>query len=92
MANYDHEQVPIDAVRRDLARGLMLQVAGWTLLTFLGVIVIFIWTGLRAGSYFWLYWTLIQSVIGLALVMAGNHNKEKAGGEIPRTREEEKAA
>lgn len=84
MAGYDQEQREMDALQRDLKLGLMLQVTGWTLLAFDAILVMFIWTGMRAGSEFWLYWTVIEGVLGLALVVVGKHFKSKAGSEISR--------
>ncbi len=84
MSNYDREQQEMDVVQSELRLGLILEVAGWTLLSFLGIIVCFIWTGLRAGSYFWLYWTIIEGVIGMALLGAGRYYKDKAGSGISR--------
>ncbi len=99
MSNYDREQREMDAVQNELRLGLILEVAGWTLLSFLGIIVCFIWTGLRAGSYFWLYWTIIEGAIGMVLLGAGRYYKDKAGSEIsrlgteiPRLGAEDKAA
>jgi hypothetical protein len=86
MSNYDQEQREMDAMQRDMRLALMLQVTGWTLLAFDGIIVMFIWTGLRAGSSFWLYWAVIEGVLGMALAMAGGHYKSKAGSEISRAR------
>ncbi len=84
MSNYDREQREMDEVQNGLRMGLILEVAGWTLLSFLGIIVCFIWTGLRAGSYFWLYWTIIEGAIGMALLGASNYYKNKAGTEVSR--------
>jgi hypothetical protein len=84
MSNYDREQREMDAVQNDLRLGLSLQVIGWTLLAFDGIIVVFVWTGLRAGSYFWLYWTVIEGVLGLALTMVGKSYKARAGTEVSR--------
>lgn len=92
MSNYDREQREMDAVQSELRLGLILDVAGWTLLSFLGIIVCFIWTGLRAGSYFWLYWTIIEGAVGMALLMAGKYYKTKAGSGVSRLGERQRAA
>jgi len=39
----------------------------WTDLIFLA----FVYSGIKGGSYLYLYWTLLQGVIGLTLLIAG---------------------
>ncbi len=92
MSNYDQEQREMDGVQRKLRLGMLLEVTGWVLLAFLAIPVIFVWTGWRAGSLFWLYWTVIETVLGLALTMAGKYYKNRAGSGVSRLSEERKAA
>ncbi len=80
----DQELRQMDAMQRDMRLGLALQVTGWTLLAFNAIIVMFVWTALRVGSNFWLYWAIIEGALGSALVMAGSHYRAKAGSEISR--------
>ncbi len=80
----DQELREMDALQRDMRLGLALQVMGWTLLAFNAIIVMFIWTALRVGSNFWLYWAIIEGALGSVLVMAGSHYRAKAGSEISR--------
>jgi hypothetical protein len=84
MSHYDREQRVMDEVKDDLHLGSILKTVGWTLLLFNGIVVNWIWVGFRSGSYFWLYWTIIESSIGLVLVGAGNHIKARSGRRVPR--------
>ncbi len=92
MSNYDREQREMDGVQQKLRLGTILEVTGWTLLAFLTIPVTFVWTGWRAGSYFWLYWTVIEGVLGLALSMVGKYFKNKAGSGVSRLSDESRAA
>jgi pheromone shutdown protein TraB len=85
MPNYDQEQREMEAMQRDMKLGLALQVTGGTLLAFDLIIIFFVWSGLRVGSNFWLYWAIIQGVLGAALVAAGGYYRSKAGSEISRS-------
>ena len=55
----------------DETRGTVLMTAGklllWTDLIFLS----FVYSGLKGGSYLYLYWTLIQGLTGLTLLITG---------------------
>lgn len=84
MSNYDQEQREMDEVTDDLRLASILQTIGWVLLGFNGIVVTWVWTGFRAGSYFWLYWTIIESGLGFSLVMAGSYLKTRAGRRISR--------
>lgn len=92
MSNYDRELRETDAMQRDMRLGIGLQVMGWTLLAFNGIILTFVWSGVRIGSNFWLYWLIIEGVLGMALAKAGGHYKSKAGTEISRLGSGTKAA
>jgi hypothetical protein len=51
---------------------LVLRVLGWTSIVWGCMISIWIWTGLKAGSDLWLYWTIGQFVFGaICLAAAG---------------------
>jgi hypothetical protein len=92
MSNYDREQREMDAVERDLELGLRFEVVGWMLLLFNGIAVMFLWVGLRSGSFLWAYWAVIEGFVGFVLIMIGQRYKAKAGTNVSRTEEEEKAA
>jgi hypothetical protein len=42
------------------------------------IIALFIFVGLRTGSLLWLYWTLIQGLLGMVLVGAGMYQESVA--------------
>ncbi len=70
------ENVPQDVTASDLAMrkqrlGAALNVVGWVLIGFDCLIAVWIWVGLRSGSDFWLYWVVIEGVLGLALIWLG---------------------
>lgn len=80
MSQHDREQIEVDVVVADLRRASALQVAGWTLLVFDALIIgIWLFTGYRAGTWFWLYWFVIEGALGLALVVVGSYLKTRAG-------------
>lgn len=84
MSMHDREQTQLDAVIADLRRASVYQVVGWTLLAFDALLIaMWIFSGLRAGSDFWLYWFVIEGVIGLALVIVGSYLKTKVGRHAP---------
>lgn len=86
MSNYDLEQQQMDAMNSDLGWALTLQTVGWVLLLFNAIPVTLVWVSFRAGTYFWLYWTIIEGVIGFALVMFGAYLKASAGRHMSRLR------
>ncbi len=89
MSNHDQEALQVDAVVDDLRKASAFQVSGWTLLVFdVLIIAAWLWTGFRAGSDFWLYWFLIEGVIGLALVSVGSYLKTRAGRHLARPDED----
>lgn len=60
-------------------RALTLRTLGWMLLVFdVAIIAVFIFVGLRSGSLLWLYWTVIQGALGIALVGAGMYQDSVA--------------
>jgi protein-S-isoprenylcysteine O-methyltransferase Ste14 len=52
-------------------RALTLQAIGWLLLAFDGIVAVFVFVGIRTGSWLWLYWTVIEGVLGIGLIAAG---------------------
>jgi hypothetical protein len=58
-----------------LENGLVLRTLGWMLLIFNGVFVVWVWTALRAGSDFWLWWVLIQGGAGVILLGVGSYKR-----------------
>ncbi len=84
MSNYDLEQAQMDAMTYDLRWASILETVGWVLLVFDTIPVTLVWTGFRAGTYFWLYWTIIEGAIGFGLTMYGAYLKSIAGRHISR--------
>ena len=52
-------------------RALTLRALGWLLLVLDAIVVVFIFVGIRTGSLMWLYWAVIEGVVGIVLVAAG---------------------
>jgi hypothetical protein len=48
-------------------RGKALQVLGWVLGCMGGITSVWIWVGWRAGTEFWLWWTLGLGLLGMIL-------------------------
>ncbi len=95
MSNYDLEQKQMDAVTYDLRWASILETVGWVLLVFDSIPVTMVWVGFRSGTYFWLYWTIIEGAVGFGLTAIGAYLRSKAGRHITRLgyeREEQKAA
>ena len=42
------------------------------------LLLIFVYTGLRGGSYMWLLWVLIEGLAGLALIAIGSSKHRRA--------------
>lgn len=42
------------------------------------LLVIFVYTAIRAGSYMWLIWVLIEAIAGLALIGIGSSKHKRA--------------
>jgi hypothetical protein len=91
MSNYDREQREMDALQQSSDRGLTFEVIGWMLLLFNIIPLTFLWVGLRSGSFFWTYWSVIEGAIGIVLVLIGRRYKAKAGSYVSRL-DVEKAA
>ncbi len=63
-------------------KALTWRTVGWTLLIFDATIIsLFIFVGFRSGSMLWLYWAVIQAVVGMAFVGAGMY-KESVAAEL----------
>ena len=74
----------MDAVEDDLRLASILRTTGWVLLFFNVIPASMIWVGFRSGSFFWLYWTIIEGVIGFGLITAGAYLNTNAGRHISR--------
>ncbi len=49
-----------------------LAVAGKVLLWMDLLLLAFVYNGIQSGSYFWLYWVVIEGILGLALLAVGS--------------------
>jgi hypothetical protein len=64
---------------------LAFKTIGGGLLLFAGLIVVFVPIGLRSGSFFWLYWVLVQGMIATAFISYAfwlEHKAESRVGNI----------
>ncbi len=52
---------------------MVMRVLGWTSIVWGCMISIWIWTGLKAGSDLWLYWTIGQFVFGIVCLAIAKH-------------------
>ena len=68
MPSIEDYETRLSALTRAGDRGLLLEVLGWWLLLMAGLTSFWIWTGWRAGTWFWFWWTgsLILAGGGLA--------------------------
>ena len=73
MAEYRQELLELDEALEAERRGLALQAVGYILLVFDSLLVVFVPIGFRTGSMMWLWWVLVEGVLGFALVAAGAH-------------------
>jgi hypothetical protein len=55
--------------------GLLLMTLGKVLLGFDGILLAFVYNGLRAGSYFYAIWVAIQGLIGLIFLAIGSQKR-----------------
>jgi len=68
---------------------LTLKTLGGLALSVAGVWVLWVWTGLRAGSWLWFYLSGATGLAGLVLVAAGVVAESRIGPEGPRLEAEE---
>jgi hypothetical protein len=78
MTSYGPEQKGMDLAMDDLHKGSVMQTLGWVLLVFDSIPAVWIFVGFRTGSYFWLYWVVIEAAIGFGLLIAGTIFRSKA--------------
>ncbi len=66
-------------------RALTLRAIGWLLLVFDGIVAVFVFVGIRSGSWLWLYWTALEGLAGVAFIFAGlriEQNASAAAGHV----------
>ncbi len=75
----DREQIDIAEIEAKQRTGLLLLTLGWTLLIFDAIVVMWFWTGLRAGSSFWSWWVVIEGLSGAVFVGIGTRMRVHSG-------------
>src|SRR3974377_13610 len=58
-------------------QGHVLQVLGWLMLGMAGITVLWVWTGWRSGSWFWLWVTGAVAFLGLSSAGIGTRMRER---------------
>jgi hypothetical protein len=74
-----------DVALRAQRTGAVMSVVGWTLVGFDCLIAVWIWVGLRSGSDFWLYWVVIEGVLGLVLIWMGTRRRAEGARSLGET-------
>jgi hypothetical protein len=59
--------------------GAILLTVGWQIIVFDFVVGVWIWVGLRGGSFFWFWWVVGTGIVALFLLWLGAH--KRAAGE-----------
>jgi len=77
MANSQQVSSASDDALKQQRLGAVMQVLGWTLIAFDCIIGVWIWVGLRSGSFFWVWWVAIEGVLGLALIGLGTRRRSR---------------
>lgn len=96
MPGFDRDQVAIDNTVENRRLGSILLTVGWILLWMDAILGIFFFISLRDGSWFWPIWLGIEGVVGLVLVIMGNHYRRAVGAtrlgqrDLQRTLEEQR--
>jgi hypothetical protein len=80
----EHRRLAVEELEH---RALTLQAIGWLLLAFDGIVAVFVFVGIRDGSLLWLYWTVIEGILGLGLVAAGVRLGDRAADAMGHTGE-----
>ena len=65
--------------------GAVLVTVGKVLLWMDALLLIFVYVGLRSGSAMWLWWVVIEGVLGFALLAAGIYIRARGRGTEPPT-------
>jgi hypothetical protein len=79
MPGFERDQMTIDNTVENRRLGSIMLTAGWVLLWFDAILLVYFFVSLRDGSMFWPLWVVIQGIIGLALVIAGTHYRRVIG-------------
>lgn len=71
MVEQDRELAALDNALWKESLGLDVQAVGWTMLCFCGIICVFVFVGLRSGSWFWFFCSGGLGFLGLLLAGGG---------------------
>jgi hypothetical protein len=72
----------MDASIEEQEMGQVLRVLGWTILAMSSITCVWIWTGWRAGSSFWFWFTCALGFLGSAVIAAGARLRARAATEF----------
>jgi len=79
MAISDSERLrATDEAVHEQRLGSVLITVGWVLIAMDCILSVWIWVGLRSGSDFWLWWVIIEGVLGVGIIFWGRHKRAKA--------------
>ena len=79
MPGFERDQSAIDNTVENRRLGSIMLTAGWTLLWFDAILLIYFFISVRDGSIFWPAWVAIEGILGLALVIAGTRYRRIIG-------------
>jgi hypothetical protein len=72
----------LDASLAEQEMGQVLRVLGWTILAMSSITCVWIWTGWRAGSSFWFWFTCALGFLGTMSIAAGARLRARAAIEL----------
>jgi hypothetical protein len=62
--------------------GSVLITVGWVLIAMDCILAVWIWVGLRSGSEMWLWWVIVEGIVGLGFIFFGRHKRQAATREL----------
>lgn len=88
---YSTAQQWIDAGIRKEEDAEVVRVLGWLLLLFDAIPAVFIWVGLRTGSWLWLWWSVVEAAAGFGILGVAAWMYAEAARMIARGRKQQGA-
>ena len=76
MATQEERLRATDEAVHEQRLGSVLIVVGWVLLAMDCILAVWIWVGLRSGSDMWLWWVIIEGILGLGFIAVGRHKRQ----------------
>ena len=58
--------------------GSVLITVGWVLIAVDCILAVWIFVGLRGGSDMWLWWVIVEGILGFGLIFFGRHKRQAA--------------